>query len=241
MFSVLLLYIVCYLLPMKVKAFAYLRCSGQSQVDGDSFARQRAAIVGYAKANRMTVAQEFIDEGVSGTLVDRPALKDLFVALNSNGVSKVIVSDATRLARRLIAQETILDEFRKGGFAVLDASGTDLTAGDDDPTKILIRQVLGAVAEWNKTELVQKLRAAKVRIKKADPSRRVDGRKPYDDPELARRIAHLRRKRKGFKQMSFARIAGELNQAGVPSKAGKKFYASTVQNIFNRRKEILSS
>lgn len=220
---------------MKEKAFAYLRCSGQSQIDGDSFDRQRAAVDAFAKASGITITQEFIDKGISGTLVDRPALNDLFVALNSNGVRKVIVSDATRLARKLIAQETILDEFRKGGFTVLDASGTDLTAGDDDPTKILIRQVLGAVAEWNKSELVQKLRAAKVRIKKSDPSRRVDGRKAYDDPKLLELVASLRRKRKGQKPMSFDRIADELNQQGFPTKSGEKFYASTVRNIFLRR------
>lgn len=220
---------------MKEKAFAYLRCSGQSQIDGDTFDRQRAAINAFAKASGVTITQEFIDKGISGTLVDRPALNDLFVALNSNGVRKVIVSDATRLARRLIAQETILDEFRKGGFTVLDASGTDLTAGDDDPTKILIRQVLGAVAEWNKSEVVQKLRAAKVRIKKSDPSRRVDGRKAYDDPKLLELVATLRRKRKGQKPMSFDRIADELNQQGFPTKSGEKFYASTVRNIFLRR------
>ena len=223
---------------MKEKAFAYMRCSGQSQVDGDSFDRQRAAIVAFAKGNGLRISEEFIDEGVSGTLVDRPALNDLFIALKSNGVRRVVVSDATRLARNLIAQETILGEFRKGGFAVSDASGTDLTAGDEDPTKILIRQVLGAVAEWNKTELVQKLRAAKQRIKAADPERRVDGRKPYDDPALAQKIVQLRRKRKGRKPKSFAKIAAELNAEGYPTKSGKRFYASTVQNIFNRRAEF---
>jgi DNA invertase Pin-like site-specific DNA recombinase len=223
---------------MKEKAFAYLRCSGQSQIDGDSFDRQRAAISAFAKAHRLKIEREFIDAGVSGTLVDRPALKELFIALNSNGVKKVILSDCTRLARRLIAQETILDEFRKGGFTVLDASGTDLTAGDDDPTKTLIRQVLGAVSEWNKTELVQKLRAAKLRIKKADPSRRVDGRKPYSDPALLKRIVELRRKRKGQKPTSYAQIANLLNEEGFPTKSGKKFYASTVRNIYERRNAL---
>jgi DNA invertase Pin-like site-specific DNA recombinase len=45
--------------------------------------------------------------------------------------------------------ELILNQFRDLGVKVIAAdSGTELTAGDDDPTRTLIRQVLGAVAQF---------------------------------------------------------------------------------------------
>jgi len=47
--------------------------------------------------------------------------------------------------------EVILGEFHALGVSVVAAeSGTDLTVGDDDPTRVLIRQVLGAVSQFEK-------------------------------------------------------------------------------------------
>ena len=48
------------------KAFGYLRVSGKSQVDGDGFPRQKAAIQKWAKANGFHIVQWFVEEGVSG-------------------------------------------------------------------------------------------------------------------------------------------------------------------------------
>lgn len=123
---------------------------------------------------------EFRDEGVSGTKegFDRPGLTDLFVALRSNGVRTVLVENASRLARDLMGGEVILAEFRKLGVTVIAAdSGVDLTVGNNDPTSVLIRQILGAVAQFEKSILVQKLRASRVRIRRS--SGRCEGRKPY--------------------------------------------------------------
>ena len=49
--------------------------------------------------------------------------------------------------------------------------------GNHDPTRTLIRQVLGAVAQFEKTALVSKLKAARQRVKRE--TGRCDGRKPY--------------------------------------------------------------
>ena len=61
---------------MTTKALSYLRVSGKSQVDGDGFPRQRKAVADYAKLNGFELAEEFRDEGVSGTkeLADRKGL-----------------------------------------------------------------------------------------------------------------------------------------------------------------------
>jgi len=44
----------------------------------------------------------------------------------------------------------------------------------------------------------------------------------------------LRRKRSG-KQMSFAKIAEELNRQNVPTRTGAPWQTTTVQNILKRR------
>src|SRR6266404_1838086 len=139
------------------KAVSYLRVSGRSQVERDGFPRQRDAIARYAKSQGIEVVNEYRDEGVSGTreLDNREGLRDLLTRIRANGVRLVLVENATRLARDLMVSEVILRELRDAGVSVIAAdSGTDLTVDDDDPTRKLIRQVLGAVAEFEKCVLV---------------------------------------------------------------------------------------
>jgi hypothetical protein len=51
---------------------------------------------------------------------------------------------------------------------ILIETATDnaLTADNDDPTKILIRQILGAVAQFDKSMIVLKWKTARVRVRK---------------------------------------------------------------------------
>lgn len=218
----------------KEKAFGYLRTSGKGQIGNDGFPRQREAIARYAKANGIQISQEFADEAVSGTVdaMDRPGLTDLFVALKSNGVRTVVVESATRLARDLMISEIILGEFRKIGVRVVSADGgIDLTLGNDDPSGKLIRQILGAVAEWEKCALVQKLRASRLRIRRAGG--RCEGQKPYGHtPQEAKVVDSIVEQRKAGK--SYVTIADQLNAEGIQSRSGKRWHPTQVQRVIRR-------
>jgi DNA invertase Pin-like site-specific DNA recombinase len=149
-----------------IEAVSYLRCSGLGQVDGDTWDRQTAAITKYAKSHGMIVVDEFRDAGVSGAkdLDSRPGLAALIDRIESNGVRVVLVENATRLARDLMMSEVILAQLKDAGCTVIDCdSGTNLIDDSDDPTRRLIRQVLGAVAEFDRRVTVLKLRAARNR------------------------------------------------------------------------------
>ena len=219
---------------MKEKAFGYLRTSGKGQVGNDGFPRQRDAISRYAKANKVEIVQEFNDEAISGTLdaLDRPGLTDLFVSLKANGVRLVLVENATRLARDLMISEIILAEFRKIGVRVISADGgVDLTIGNDEPTGKLIRQILGAVAEWEKCALVQKLRASRLRMRRA--GQRCEGRKPYGNtPEEQKSVDLILSLRKAGK--SFVAIAEQLNADGVKPRTGQKWHATQIARVLSR-------
>ena len=67
------------------KAYGYIRVSGKGQVNGDGFDRQRKAIQDYAGANGFEIVHIYQEEGVSGTLKDRPALTDMMLDLEENG------------------------------------------------------------------------------------------------------------------------------------------------------------
>jgi DNA invertase Pin-like site-specific DNA recombinase len=218
----------------KEKAFGYLRTSGKGQIGNDGFPRQRESITRYAKANRIEMVQEFNDEAISGTTdaMDRPGLTDLFVALKANGVRTVILENATRLARDLMISEIILGEFRKLGVRVVSADGgIDLTLGNDDPSGKLIRQILGAVAEWEKCALVSKLRASRLRIRRAGV--KCEGKKPYghtlEESAVVKLVLEHRTSGK-----SFVAIANELNVSGVKSRSGKKWHPTQVQRVIRR-------
>src|SRR5262245_32600969 len=154
-------------MPQRIqRAFAYLRTSSAANVgsDKDSDRRQRDAIMAFAKRAGYELAGEFHDAAVSGAdhIEARPGFAEMLKTIAGNGVRTIIVETANRFARDLMVQEV--------GFAKLRELGIELVAADspnafldDGPTSKLIRQVLGAVAEFDKAMTVAKLRGARER------------------------------------------------------------------------------
>jgi DNA invertase Pin-like site-specific DNA recombinase len=154
----------------RVEAVGYMRTSSAANVgDGkDSEARQRKAIEGYAKASGMVIVDWFYDAAVSGAdpIEARPGFAVLLARIAGNGVRTIIVETANRFARDLMVQEV--------GFAMLRSLGVTLIAADspssfldDGPTSKLIRQILGAVSEFDKAVIVAKLKGARDRVRRA--------------------------------------------------------------------------
>jgi len=222
---------------LQMKAFSYLRVSSRGQIDRDGFERQRDKIQIWAKSNGATIEKEFREEGISGAneLEGRPAMIDLLSSIAANGVRTVIVERADRFARDLVASELLLREFSRLGVRVIEAEGNnDLSAGDDsNPTGKLIRQILAAVAEFDKTSIVLKLKAARARSRKEKG--RCEGRKPFGEREgeadVLDLIRKLRRKPKGGERMSFAAIAEKMNQEEIPTRTGKPWHGEVVRRL----------
>lgn len=218
-----------------MEAFSYLRVSGLCQVQGDGLERQRESVAKYASAFGYTVKMEFRDEGVSGTreTFDRPALTDLFAAVRSNGVRVVLVERSDRVARDLMVGELILEEFRKLEVRVIEAEGgQELTVNDGEPTKVLIRQVLGAMAQFDKAITVQKLKAA--RLRKRARGERCEGGKPFGEMEGEKAVLEQIR---GFREsgMTIVQIVMNLNAGGVKArKEGGRWHPTSVGRLLRR-------
>jgi DNA invertase Pin-like site-specific DNA recombinase len=84
-------------------------------------------------------------------------------ALHADGVKLVLVEKLDRLARDLMVQESILRDLRNDGFSLVSVMEPDLCS--DDPTRKLMRQILGAFAEYEKSLIVAKLRGARQRTR----------------------------------------------------------------------------
>ena len=87
------------------KAAGYLRLSREDgdKVESDSISSQRDLIRGYVKdRSGMTLVDEYVDDGYSGTSFDRPAFKRLMQDIESKRIDCVIVKDLSRLGRNYI-------------------------------------------------------------------------------------------------------------------------------------------
>jgi DNA invertase Pin-like site-specific DNA recombinase len=215
------------------KAHAYLRVSGKGQVDGDGFPRQLKAIREYAAAHDIKIINVYREEGVSGTkdLENRPAFVELMTALHSNGVKLVLVEKLDRLARDLMVQETIIGDLRKNGFDLISVMEPDLL--QDDPSRKLMRQIFGAIAEYEKTMIVLKLRGARVRAKSKEG--RCEGRKPYGYYE-GESIALDRVKALRAEGLGYDRIAARLNEEHIPTRTGKPWHGIVVNRILTGKR-----
>ena len=217
-------------------AYGYIRVSGKGQINGDGFTRQSKAINDYAKANNIEIVHIYKEEGISGTLKDRPALTELMVDLEQNGTKLVIIERIDRLARDLMVQETILNDMKKNNIKIISVTDGDLL--DDDPTRKLVRQVLGAIAEYDKEMTVQKLRVA--RNRKRATQGKCEGRKSYKEsnPALIAEIKRLRRKPRKGKRLSIKATVDSLNDSGFKTAMGKVFTVSRLENVIYKSMEI---
>jgi DNA invertase Pin-like site-specific DNA recombinase len=210
------------------KAFGYLRVSGKSQVDGDGFPRQRQAIERWAKANGVKIVRWFEEKGVSGTLLERPALSEMMIALMSNGVRSVVVEKLDRLARDQMVQENIIQSLLKQGFELVSSAEGEENLCGNDPGRKLMRTIMGAIAEYDKMMIVLKLRAARRRSKAT--TGRCEGRKPYGtrDGEQAviDRVQALQSAGSNYEA-----IARQLNADGVATRANGAWYPATIRRI----------
>ena len=92
-------------------------------------------------------------------------------------------------------------------------------------------RLLGAIAQFEKTSLVAKLKAA--RDRKIAAGLKCGGRKSHNElrPDVVALAKKLRRKRPKAGQRSLRKIAAELAKRGHLSHSGKPFTARSVNNM----------
>jgi DNA invertase Pin-like site-specific DNA recombinase len=208
-----------------VKAVAYLRTSSKTNVgpDKDSDKRQLAAIAAYAKANGFEVVATFYDAAVSGAdpVTDRAGFAKMLESLLSNGARTIIVESPDRFARDLMVQLAGHDMLKAKGISLIAASAPTFFL-EDTPTAVLVRQVLGAIAQFEKAGLVAKLAAARKRKRVANG--KCEGRNSLAEtnPEAVALAKALARKRPKGGRMSLRAVSaamaaqGSVNERGVP-------------------------
>jgi DNA invertase Pin-like site-specific DNA recombinase len=214
-----------------IKAVGYMRTSSAANVgaDKDSDKRQRAAIAGFAAANGFEIVGWYYDSAVSGAdpINERKGFVEMLNKLIANGAKTIIVESPDRFARDLTVQLAGHDMLKAEGIALVPASAPDFFT-EDTPTAVLVRQVLGAIYQFEKASIVAKLAAARKR--KREVAGKCEGRKGYAEtnPELIALVKQLRRKKPKGGQKSLRTIAVELSALGHLNERGKPFNPKSV-------------
>src|SRR3954453_1337297 len=216
-------------------AVAYYRTSSAANVGADkaSLARQRDAVTAYAEARGLTIVREFYDPAVSGAdpIDQRPGFIELLAYIHGNGARTILVENASRFARDLAVQLAGHDLLKTRGVELIPVDAPDHFL-DETPTAVMVRQILGAVAQFEKATVVQKLRHARER-KRAETGR-CEGRKPVPEAVVreARRLA--RKNPRTGEVRSLRQIAAELAKLGHVGPSGKPYGAESVKLMLAR-------
>jgi DNA invertase Pin-like site-specific DNA recombinase len=209
---------------MPTKAIAYYRTSSATNVgeDKDSEARQKRAVEAYAKRAGYEIVASFYDAAVSGAdPVDvRPGFAEMLRLIAGNGVRVILVESADRFARDLMVQEAGYAYLQKLGVKLVSVASPEAFLSDT-PSAVLMRQMFGAISQFERAMVVAKLKGARDRKRKATGAK-VEGRKTYLEsvPEtvaLAKRLARepLNNRRRSLRGVAAA-LQGHVSVSGKP-------------------------
>lgn len=207
-----------------MRMVGYARVSTEGQVeDGHGLDIQEQEIRKWARQHHHRLLKVIRDEGVTGTTDEREGLTEAIGAVRYNGADGLVVLSLDRLARSLTVQEGALQAIWRAGGRVLTVEQGEVQPDDpDDPTRTLIRQVIGAVSQFEAAMVALRLRRG--RQHKASQGGYAYGRPPYGyravDGELVEdpaekaaisRMRKLRREGKSLREIAEA-LGGEAHR-----------------------------
>jgi DNA invertase Pin-like site-specific DNA recombinase len=222
------------------KVIGYVRVSTDRQAEvGLGVEIQEEAIRAWAKLARHRLVDVVRDEGVSGGngLESREGLVVALEALGEGRAAGLVVYRLDRLARDLVVQEQLLAEVRRLGsevFSTFESEQAYLSDDPDDPSRKLIRQILGAVSEYERAMTVLRLKLG--RRRKAEKGGFAFGSPPFGyrgvhgdlKPDVDEQATLRRMHSLSGEGASLRQIAETLNGEGHKAKRGGPWHPQTV-------------
>lgn len=224
-----------------MRAYAYMRCSGLGQREGDTWERQGERIRRAAEAMKLEIVGEYRDEGVTGKRdpMKRPGFSTMFADMKANGVEAFIFEDVQRLARAsIITEHVVAMIMARPELQIFTADTMENIAESvrESPMGRVFFKFRGLMAEYMKDELVSRMKVARERIRSSKgkcEGRKAFGERDGERPILEALIRMAAKCRWGSKP-NFAEVARAANQQGLPTRTGKPWTAATVGKILRR-------
>lgn len=210
-----------------MKAALYARVSTEDQARNYSIPSQVEAMRKFANEHNLDVVQEFVDEGISGTILERPALSELREHVRQKLVNAVIIYDPDRLSRRLVHLMILADEFESYGVQLHFITQK---MGQNPEDKMLFG-MKGLFAEYERTKLLE--RTVRGKLRKAKEGKQPCGRPFYgykligdkheiseDEAKVVRMLFEWLAK----DELALCACQRRLNKFNIASPAGKKLW-----------------
>ena len=124
------------------KCVGYVRTSSLANADGASHPRQKQRINKHCQSTGMKVVK-FFTENKTGTeeVCTRPVFRNMIEYMMEAGISTIIVEDASRFARDLLAAEVSHKWLKSRGITLISAACPDQFI-ESTPTSNLVRQIV---------------------------------------------------------------------------------------------------
>ncbi len=225
-----------------IKVVGYCRVSTEEQArEGLSLDVQEDKIIQYAELHNLGRVEMIKDEGLSGKDLNREGIQKILSLIEGGFVKHIIVYKMDRLTRRTFDLLYLVEEiFKKNDVqfhSITEKIDTSTAQGN------FFMTIIGAMAQMERDLISERTKAVlNYKIEKGEyvgspalgynantgESKFLEVDKREQD--TVKRIFYLKR----YKKMSLGKIAKELNESGVKTKRGGRWYRGTIKLILDR-------
>lgn len=227
-----------------VHAALYARVSSDQQAAAGTIQSQIDALLARAAQDQLTIEPElrFIDDGVSGATLVRPALEKLRDAAAAGAFDRLYVLCPDRLSRQYAHQMVLIEELVRCGVQVQFVNHQLGQTPEDQ----LLLQMQGMIAEYERAKILERSRRGKLHSARAGRPN-VLGRAPYGyryvpgedgcaaqynvllpQASIVRQIFQL----VGMERKSLWQVCKTLENQGILSPSGmNRWSCSTIQSM----------
>ncbi len=221
-----------------MRAGLYARVSTEGQAERGTIGSQLVLLREHIAAAEDELVGEYVDDGHSGARLDRPGLDALRDAAEAGLIERVWCLSPDRLARAYAYQVLVLDELDRFGVTVAFTDSPGLSA--DDPQAILLTQVQGVIAEYEKAKIAERYRRGK--LFRARAGEVVTWKAPYGYRRIPRSAATGQAHHEIYEPeaavvrrifsdraagISVREICRRLNADAIPSPTGKSTWGTS--------------
>jgi site-specific DNA recombinase len=217
----------------------YIRVSTQHQAESQTSKQQLERLQAYIAQQGWVLPMEnlFRDEGYSGATLKRPGLDRLRDRVAGAELDRILITAPDRLARNYVHQVLLLEELQRFGCEVVFLD----RPMSQDPHDQLLLQIRGAVAEYERTLIAERMRRGRQRKLQAGLlvpwtrppyGYRLDPERPRDPRGIRieeREAAVVQQIFSSYLEqpMSLYRLAQSLEVQAIPAPKGQAHWSPT--------------
>lgn len=225
----------------------YARVSSETQARDHTIDSQVAALKERIAADGFQLEPDhgYVDDGCSGTNLQRRALEKLRDAVAGGQVERIYVHAPDRLGRRHAHQVLLIEEFRRAGAEVVFLNRSIGDSAEDT----LLLQVQGIIAEYERTKILERVRRGRLHAARSGSVSALTGA-PFgyryicrdqggglarfevveDEARIVRRIFAW----VGLDRLSLSEVSRRLQQIGCRSPRGlRRWGVTTIRGMLS--------